>query len=142
MHSKSLQSCPTLQPYGPKPSRLPCTGESPGKNTGVCCHSPGDLPNPGTKPVSPASPAVAGRFFATSATWEAPFWLLLICNELHQNRQSSNNHFISLMILWVGASGRPQLGSSSLILMESAECGRVQSQTTSPLCGQGAPLTC
>ena len=31
--------------------------------------SPGDLPNPGIKPASPAS---AGRFFATSATWEAP----------------------------------------------------------------------
>ena len=108
----------------------------------MCCHSAGDLPNPGTKPVSPASPALAGRFFASSATWEAPFWLLLICNELHQNRQASNNHFISLMILWVGASGRPQLGSSSLILMESAECGRVHSHATSPLCGLGAPLTC
>ena len=28
----------------------------------------GDLPNPGIKPVSPA---LAGRFFTTSATWEA-----------------------------------------------------------------------
>ena len=32
----------------------------------------GDLPNPGTEPMSLASPALAGRFFTTSATWE-PF---------------------------------------------------------------------
>ena len=34
---------------------------------------PGDLPNPGIKPVSPASPALAGRFFITSTNWEALF---------------------------------------------------------------------
>ena len=33
---------------------------------------PRDLPNPGIKPTSLASPALAGRFFTTSATWEAP----------------------------------------------------------------------
>ena len=33
--------------------------------------SPGDLPDPGTKPTSLASPALAGGFFTTSATWEA-----------------------------------------------------------------------
>ena len=33
---------------------------------------PGDLSNSGTEPVSFTSPALAGRFFATSATWEAP----------------------------------------------------------------------
>ena len=27
--------------------------------------SPGDLPDPGTKPVSPAAPALAGGFFTT-----------------------------------------------------------------------------
>ena len=27
--------------------------------------SPGDLPDPGTKPRSPVSPALAGRFFTT-----------------------------------------------------------------------------
>ena len=32
--------------------------------------SPGDLPNPGSEPTSFASPALAGRFFTTSATWE------------------------------------------------------------------------
>ena len=32
---------------------------------------PGDLPNPGIEPASLMSPALAGRFFNTSATWEA-----------------------------------------------------------------------
>ena len=37
----------------------------------VAISSPGDRPNPGVKPVSPVSPALAGGFFTTSATWEA-----------------------------------------------------------------------
>ena len=31
---------------------------------------PGDLPNPGIEPMSLMSPALAGRFFTTSTTWE------------------------------------------------------------------------
>ena len=38
------------------------------------CPHPGDLPNPGIKPVSLMSPALAGRFLTTSATWGA-LWL-------------------------------------------------------------------
>ena len=34
--------------------------------SGLLCLPPGDLPDPGIKPTSLASPAVAGRFFA----WE------------------------------------------------------------------------
>ena len=33
---------------------------------------PGHLPDPETEPVSLASPALAGGFFTTSTTWEAP----------------------------------------------------------------------
>ena len=32
---------------------------------------PGDRPNPGIKPASLRSPALAGRFFTTSTIWEA-----------------------------------------------------------------------
>ena len=32
--------------------------------------SPGDLPKTGIEPRSPASPALADGFFATSTTWE------------------------------------------------------------------------
>jgi len=35
---------------------------------GLPCPPPGDLPYPGIKPVSPA---LEGRFFTTSTTWEA-----------------------------------------------------------------------
>ena len=37
--------------------------------------SPGHVPNPGIEPVSLVSPALAGRFFTTSATWAALFCL-------------------------------------------------------------------
>ena len=36
--AKSLQSCPTVRPHRRQPTRLPCPGDSPGKNTGVGCH--------------------------------------------------------------------------------------------------------
>ena len=39
--------------------------------SGLPCPSPGDLTNPGIKHVSLTSPALAGWFFSTSATWEA-----------------------------------------------------------------------
>ena len=36
---------------------------------------PGDLPDPGTEPMSSVFPALAGRFFTTEpTTWEAPAW--------------------------------------------------------------------
>ena len=36
----------------------------------LLCPSPGDLPDPGLEPMSHMSPALAGGFFTTSATWE------------------------------------------------------------------------
>ena len=39
--------------------------------SGLPCPPPGDLPNPGID-ESLTSPALAGRFLTTSATWEAP----------------------------------------------------------------------
>ena len=43
--------------------------------SGLPCPPPGVLSNPGIEPVSLMSPALAGGFFTTSATWEAPAWL-------------------------------------------------------------------
>ena len=37
--------------------------------------SPGDLPDPGIKPMSLMSPALSGRFFTTSTPWEARCYL-------------------------------------------------------------------
>ena len=36
--------------------------------SGLPCPAPGDLPDPGIKPMSLMSPALAVRFFTTSAT--------------------------------------------------------------------------
>ena len=40
--------------------------------SGLSCPPPGDLPIPGIEPASLISPALAGGFFTTSATREAP----------------------------------------------------------------------
>ena len=37
----------------------------------LLCPAAGDLPYPAIKPTSLTSPALAGRFFTTSASWEA-----------------------------------------------------------------------
>ena len=39
--------------------------------SGLPCLPPGDLLDPGIKLMSLMTPALAGRFFTTSATWEA-----------------------------------------------------------------------
>ena len=72
--AKSLQSCPTLwtpwivahqAPLSMGFSRQECWSRLP-------CPPPGDLPEPGIEPASLKSPALADRFFTSSATWEAP----------------------------------------------------------------------
>ena len=40
--------------------------------SGLPCPPPGDPPHPGIKSASPVSPALSGKFFTTSITWEAP----------------------------------------------------------------------
>ena len=40
--------------------------------SGLPCPPPGDLPSTLTEPSSLRSPALAGRFFTSRATWEAP----------------------------------------------------------------------
>ena len=73
LYAQSLQSCPVFF--------NPLDWSPPGSS--VCgilqarilewwpCLPPGDLPNPGIKPTSLVSPALAGGFFTPSATWEA-----------------------------------------------------------------------
>ena len=43
--------------------------------SGLPCPPPGNLPNPGIKPMSITSPPLTGRLFTTSPTWDAPFLL-------------------------------------------------------------------
>ena len=64
----------------------------------LLCPPPGDLPNPG---IEPESPALAGRFYTTSTTWEA------------QNNKWRTNSFLPFSLLhtpfspsWPSASSR------------------------------------
>ena len=64
--SQWLQSCPTLcNPMDYNPPGSPVHGIFPTRIMEWVAPSPGDLPNPGIKPVSSVSPALAGRFFTT-----------------------------------------------------------------------------
>ena len=72
--AKLLQSCLTLcDPMDCSPPGSSVHGDSPAKNAGVGCHFllQGNLPDPGMGPTSFMSPAFAGGFFTTRATWEA-----------------------------------------------------------------------
>ena len=42
--------------------------------SGLSCPPPEDLPYPGIELPSLLSPALAGRFFTTSITWEAQYY--------------------------------------------------------------------
>ena len=70
----SLVVSDSVQPYGLWPTRLLCPWDSPGKNNGVGCHAllRGIFPSQESNPCLLCSPALVGRLFTTSATWEAP----------------------------------------------------------------------
>ena len=61
----STRSCLTLRSYGLQPTRLLCPRDFPGRKYwgGLLFPSPGDLPDPEIKLLSPVSPALAGGFF-------------------------------------------------------------------------------
>ena len=65
----------SLQHYGLQPTRLLCPWDSPGKNTGVGCHSL--LLDPGIEPAALTSPTLAGRFLTASTTGKSLMPLLL-----------------------------------------------------------------
>ena len=76
MHDKLLQSCPTLcDPmcfWGPAPQAPLSMGFSRQEYcSGLPRPPPGDLLDPGIESKSLMSPALAGGFFTTNATWEA-----------------------------------------------------------------------
>ena len=73
MHAKLLQSCLTLcNPTNYSPSGFSVHGILQEYWSRLLCPPEGNLLNPGIEPTSLMSPALAGKFFTTSATWEAP----------------------------------------------------------------------
>ena len=80
MHAQLLQSCLTL--YNPMDCSLPGSsvrGILQARLLKLPFPSPGDLPDLGIEPTSYVSLALEGWFFTTSATWEALFYVHLIC---------------------------------------------------------------
>ena len=73
VHAKSLQLCLTLcNPMDCSPLGSSVHGILQARILEwVPCSPPEDLPNPGVESMSFMSPALAGRFFTISATWEA-----------------------------------------------------------------------
>ena len=69
--------------------------------SGLPCPSPGDLPDPGIKPTSLTSPALAGRYFTPSATWEAQIMVLWDFKfpQSDENEIISNFYFELLWLL-------------------------------------------
>ena len=73
--------CDSLQPHGLEPTTLLCQWDFPWQKywSGLSFPSPGELPDPGIKPTSPVSPALAFRFFTTE-----PPGSVLLMRTLHQ----------------------------------------------------------
>ena len=65
--------------------------------SGLSCPPPGDLPDPGIEPASLTSPALAGRFFTTSATQEGN---TCYCFRVENDGATCSD--------WVGKVGRVQ----------------------------------
>ena len=73
-YAKPLQSCPTLCDLWTVACQCPFSmGILQAEYwSGLPCHPPWDLPDPGVKLMSVLSPELAGGFFTTSVTWEVP----------------------------------------------------------------------
>ena len=71
MHAKSLSRVHLFETLGTVACQVPLSmGLSKQEYwSGLPCPPPGDLPNPGTEPVSFMSPTLAGGTFNTSATY-------------------------------------------------------------------------
>ena len=87
--------------------------------SGLPFPSPGNVSNPGIEPVSFMSPALAGRFFTTSDTWEVTFDYSLTCHTCSSQPGKNAVHRDILMV-----SVRSWTESyHQIILMSSFTCG-------------------
>ena len=92
------------KPMGCSPPCSSVHGDSPGKNTGVCCHAllQGIFPHPGIELVS-HSPALAGGFFTTSTTGSRTIIIFLrpeLCSYLVTESCPTLCDPTSLLCLW------------------------------------------
>ena len=90
--------------------------------------TPEDLPNPGTEPTSPASPALAGRFFLYHfAIWEALLFPVQSLTRGHRllGTSSLERLVFTATALIFGDSSPQDLGDTLVMSLESGE-GRVR----------------
>ena len=94
MHAESLQSNPTLcDPMDCSPPGSSVRGILQAKTLErVVMPSSRGLPDPGIEPPSLMSPELAGRFFTSSATQEAPY--------LHENLTKRFLFSIHLLVIF------------------------------------------
>ena len=67
--------------------------------SGLPCTPPGDLLDPGIEPESLTFPALADRFFTTSATWKAHSFIIQLQNIWLKNWRSES-HSVMFDSLW------------------------------------------
>jgi len=65
---------------------------------------PGDLPNPGTEPASPVSPALAGRFFTTEPAGKPMYVLIYMYLHMYVHVCVSVYAYIRIYMICVGIS--------------------------------------
>ena len=73
-----VQICDLMDCSPPASSTL----QARNRGSGLPCPPPGDPPDPRIKLTSLTSPALAGGFFTTSTTWQAPF----LCTQPPRNK--------------------------------------------------------
>ncbi|CAI9164294.1 unnamed protein product [Rangifer tarandus platyrhynchus] len=67
--------------------------------SGLPFHPPGDLPNPRIKLTSLMSPPLAGEFFTTSTTWEAPISEITLWESYSKCKNNGiYNHFKNINV--------------------------------------------
>ena len=69
---------------------------------GLPCPPPGIfLTHPGIEPMSLSPPALAGQFFTTSTTWEAPLWPYLTVITALQAASLNIAHWVLAVNMWI-----------------------------------------
>ena len=101
--------------------------DSPGKEycSGLPCLPPRNLPDPGIELLSLTSPALAGGFFTTSASWEAPTWAVPRINLIGFSGKSDlgMDNFNSILNFWYSQGWKLTTQHTILPVLCSADTG-------------------
>ena len=94
VHAKSFWSCPTLGDPWTVARQAPLSmGFSRQEYwSGLPCHPPGDLLDPGIAPRSLISPTLSGRFFTSRWTWDL--------ETLSFSPSTSHTHICDYVLCW------------------------------------------